>query len=194
MREKATRRSQPCVRRRFDCVSNQAPPRPGQPGGRPQRRKIPVVAVLDSNSDPTGVTYPVPGNDDAIRAITLYCDLIVARSRTQAIRQAAGEPDQHGGNRNWRAAWTVPQSAHRPARNFGRLGPVEAATAQRLRRSDQMDVHHRASAQKARPDLPQDRQRVVITVQRYQSTCPVWSSATRYSPPSARRATRLPNV
>jgi small subunit ribosomal protein S2 len=37
---------------------------------------IPVVAVVDSNSDPEGVTYPIPGNDDAIRAITLYCDLI----------------------------------------------------------------------------------------------------------------------
>ncbi len=37
---------------------------------------IPVVAVLDSNSDPDGVTYPIPGNDDAIRAISLYCDLI----------------------------------------------------------------------------------------------------------------------
>jgi small subunit ribosomal protein S2 len=37
---------------------------------------IPVVAILDSNSDPEGVTYPIPGNDDAIRAITLYCDLI----------------------------------------------------------------------------------------------------------------------
>jgi small subunit ribosomal protein S2 len=37
---------------------------------------IPVVAVLDSNSDPKGITYPIPGNDDAIRAITLYCDLI----------------------------------------------------------------------------------------------------------------------
>ena len=37
---------------------------------------IPVVAVLDSNSDPVGVTYPIPGNDDAIRAITMYCDLI----------------------------------------------------------------------------------------------------------------------
>lgn len=36
---------------------------------------IPVVAILDSNSDPEGVTFPVPGNDDAIRAITLYCDL-----------------------------------------------------------------------------------------------------------------------
>ncbi len=39
---------------------------------------IPVVAVLDSNSDPKGVTYPIPGNDDAIRAITLYCDLVAS--------------------------------------------------------------------------------------------------------------------
>ncbi len=37
---------------------------------------IPVIAVLDSNSDPQGITFPIPGNDDAIRAITLYCDLI----------------------------------------------------------------------------------------------------------------------
>ena len=37
---------------------------------------IPVIAILDSNSDPVGVTYPIPGNDDAIRAITLYCELI----------------------------------------------------------------------------------------------------------------------
>lgn len=39
---------------------------------------IPVVAVLDSNSDPTGIAYPIPGNDDAIRAINLYCDLVTA--------------------------------------------------------------------------------------------------------------------
>jgi small subunit ribosomal protein S2 len=37
---------------------------------------IPVVAVVDSNADPEGVAYPIPGNDDAIRAINLYCDLI----------------------------------------------------------------------------------------------------------------------
>ena len=37
---------------------------------------IPVVAVLDSNSDPSGVQFPIPGNDDAIRAIQTYCDLI----------------------------------------------------------------------------------------------------------------------
>ena len=38
---------------------------------------IPVVAVVDSNSAPDGIAYPVPGNDDASRAINLYCDLMV---------------------------------------------------------------------------------------------------------------------
>jgi len=38
---------------------------------------IPVVAVIDSNSDPDGITFPIPGNDDALRAINLYCDLVV---------------------------------------------------------------------------------------------------------------------
>ena len=37
---------------------------------------IPVVAIIDSNCDPDEVTYPIPGNDDAARAIQLYCDLI----------------------------------------------------------------------------------------------------------------------
>ena len=38
---------------------------------------IPVVAILDSNSDPAGIQFPIPGNDDAIRAIQTYCDLMV---------------------------------------------------------------------------------------------------------------------
>ena len=37
---------------------------------------IPIVAILDTNSDPTGISYPIPGNDDARRAINLYCDLV----------------------------------------------------------------------------------------------------------------------
>ncbi len=41
-----------------------------------RKLNIPVVAVLDSNSDPEGVEFPVPGNDDAIRAISLYCELV----------------------------------------------------------------------------------------------------------------------
>ena len=38
--------------------------------------KIPIVAIVDTNSDPTGISFPIPGNDDARRAINLYCDLI----------------------------------------------------------------------------------------------------------------------
>jgi small subunit ribosomal protein S2 len=40
--------------------------------------KIPVIAILDSNSSPDGIAYPIPGNDDAMRAIHLYCDLVSA--------------------------------------------------------------------------------------------------------------------
>ncbi len=56
-----------------------------------RKLKIPVIAILDSNSDPDGIDYPVPGNDDAGRAITLYCDLVsraaidgIARSEASA--------------------------------------------------------------------------------------------------------------
>lgn len=37
---------------------------------------IPVFAILDTNADPDGVNFPIPGNDDALRAIELYCDLV----------------------------------------------------------------------------------------------------------------------
>ncbi|HYA81621.1 MAG TPA: 30S ribosomal protein S2 [Methylocystis sp.] len=53
------------------------------------RLKIPVVAILDTNCDPDGVSYPVPGNDDAGRAIALYCDL-VARAAIDGISRSQG--------------------------------------------------------------------------------------------------------
>ena len=41
-----------------------------------KKLNIPIVAILDTNSDPTGINFPIPGNDDARRSINLYCDLI----------------------------------------------------------------------------------------------------------------------
>jgi len=38
--------------------------------------QVPIVAILDSNSDPTGINFPIPGNDDARRSIDLYCELL----------------------------------------------------------------------------------------------------------------------
>ena len=63
---------------------------------------IPVVAILDSNSNPNGIAFPVPGNDDASRAIRLYCDAIAdaaasgkagnARSRGEDVGAMAEPP------------------------------------------------------------------------------------------------------
>jgi small subunit ribosomal protein S2 len=55
-----------------------------------KKLNIPVIGVLDSNSDPDGITHPIPGNDDAGRAITLYCDL-VARAAIEGIGRAQGD-------------------------------------------------------------------------------------------------------
>jgi small subunit ribosomal protein S2 len=41
-----------------------------------RKLNIPVVAILDTNCDPQGISYPIPGNDDAARALQLYCDLV----------------------------------------------------------------------------------------------------------------------
>ena len=55
-----------------------------------RRLGIPVAAILDSNCDPDGITFPIPGNDDAGRAIALYCDLI-ARAAIDGIGRAQGD-------------------------------------------------------------------------------------------------------
>jgi small subunit ribosomal protein S2 len=55
---------------------------------------IPVVGVIDSNSQPDGINYPVPGNDDAIRAINLYCELMggaVLDGIQQEVKAAGGD-------------------------------------------------------------------------------------------------------
>jgi small subunit ribosomal protein S2 len=55
-----------------------------------RRLNVPVAAIVDTNSDPEGITYVVPGNDDASRAISLYCDLI-AKAAIDGISRAQGQ-------------------------------------------------------------------------------------------------------
>ncbi len=58
-----------------------------------KRLGIPVAAIVDSNCDPDGITFPIPGNDDAGRAIVLLCDL-VARAAVDGIGRAQGRAGQ----------------------------------------------------------------------------------------------------
>jgi small subunit ribosomal protein S2 len=57
---------------------------------------IPVVAILDSNSDPQGIAFPVPGNDDASRAIRLYCDAIAEAANAGRTGNAAARGEDIG--------------------------------------------------------------------------------------------------
>ena len=57
---------------------------------------IPIIAILDSNSNPDGIDYPIPGNDDARRAIDLYCNLIkeTINSAKNSIPAAENKKDK----------------------------------------------------------------------------------------------------
>jgi small subunit ribosomal protein S2 len=73
------------------------------------RLKIPVAAILDTNCDPDGIAYPVPGNDDAGRAIQLYCDLI-ARAAIDGISRSQGALGVDLGAAETPVAETLPEA------------------------------------------------------------------------------------
>ena len=60
---------------------------------------IPIVAILDSNSNPDGIDFPIPGNDDARRAIDLYCNL-VKETIQNAKKAAPSKSDEKGDAEN----------------------------------------------------------------------------------------------
>ena len=87
-----------------------------------QRLNIPVAAIVDTNSDPKGITYVVPGNDDAGRAIALYCDLI-ARAAIDGISRAQGDSGIDVGA----SVRPVAEELPAPPRAASRASPVRAA-------------------------------------------------------------------
>jgi len=87
-----------------------------------QRLNIPVAAVVDTNCDPKGINYVVPGNDDAGRAISLYCDLI-ARAVIDGISRAQGEAGIDVGASTSPAQENVPPTSVTASRFQGLAGP-----------------------------------------------------------------------
>ncbi len=81
------------------------------------RLKIPVIAILDTNSDPDGVAHPIPANDDASRAIQLYCDLIATRGDRRHLAQPGRSPARTSARRKRRRRRRCPRSSSRNRRN-----------------------------------------------------------------------------
>ena len=114
------------------------------------RLKIPVIAILDTNSDPDGITYPIPANDDAGRAIQLYCDL-VARAAIDGISRGQGAQGVDLGEAEAPIAEPLPEAPEperfddRPLRAPGR----PARRAGRPRQTDRRRPADRQEAQRA---------------------------------------------
>ena len=87
-----------------------------------QRLNIPVAAIVDTNCDPKGIAYVVPGNDDAGRAISLYCDL-VARAAIDGISRAQGDAGIDVGASAQPAREELPAAAGQASTFQGLAGP-----------------------------------------------------------------------
>jgi len=81
-----------------------------------KKLNIPIVAVVDTNCDPDGIDFPVPGNDDAGRAITLYCDLI-ARAALDGLERSQSSAGVDVGAATAPPAEPLPEAV--------KAGPVE---------------------------------------------------------------------
>jgi small subunit ribosomal protein S2 len=121
-----------------------------------RRLGIPVAAVIDSNCDPVGITYPIPGNDDAGRAIALYCDL-VARAALDGISRAQGEMGADVG-----AAEEVPEEPQLAAAGEEPAEEVrpEAGPVTGMEAADR-DTPAVAEARAADPEPEADRQKAM---------------------------------
>jgi small subunit ribosomal protein S2 len=81
---------------------------------------IPIVAIIDTNCNPDGIDFPIPGNDDAGRAISLYCDLIARACIDGIERSQSGSGVDIGSMEN-------PGTEPLPAGKIGKFKGIEAA-------------------------------------------------------------------
>jgi len=124
-----------------------------------RRLNVPVAAIVDTNCDPDGINFVVPGNDDASRAITLYCDL-VAKAAIDGISRAQGAHGADSGAHQYGPAGktdktrfagaadkTQRHSARQDARDHRQDGAERVvAFAARQRERQHADEMHRPDA------------------------------------------------
>ena len=113
---------------------------------------IPVVAIIDSNSNPSGIDYRIPGNDDALRAITLYCDLM-ARAVLDGIQTELARSGEDVGEAEAVPDEALPDSATPPAQE----SPAEAsgsATSEAAEVAPPVPTEGAAAAPDAEPAPP----------------------------------------
>ena len=95
-----------------------------------RKLNIPVISILDTNCDPAGITYPIPGNDDAARALQLYCDLMAdAILDGLTAGQVAAGVDLGASETPMEPVLAQTAAAEAPAAPAEAAAPVEGETA-----------------------------------------------------------------
>ncbi|WOE74335.1 30S ribosomal protein S2 [Alterisphingorhabdus coralli] len=90
---------------------------------------IPVIAILDTNTDPTNIAFPVPANDDASRAVRLYCDAIAAAASQGGANAAAASGEDLGAAAEPAAEAIVAEPAPEAEAAPAEAAPAEAEPA-----------------------------------------------------------------
>jgi small subunit ribosomal protein S2 len=99
---------------------------------------IPVVAVVDSNSAPDGIAFPVPGNDDASRAINLYCDLMVGAVLDGIQAEMAASGADLGEIEELPEELTAAEELEAPAEPAAAEAPAESAAAEEPEKAEEV--------------------------------------------------------
>ncbi|MCH8321952.1 MAG: 30S ribosomal protein S2 [Proteobacteria bacterium] len=93
-----------------------------------QKLNIPVVAILDTNCDPDGIAFPIPGNDDATRAITLFCELF-SGAVLDGIQEEMTLKEQGAAKTGKETGEKAAAPAEKPAAKEAEKKPVKAPEA-----------------------------------------------------------------
>jgi small subunit ribosomal protein S2 len=111
-----------------------------------KRLNIPVAAIVDTNCDPDGITFPVPANDDAARAISFYCDL-VARAALDGISRGQGALGLDIGAAEEPLVEEIPASVDVPSEPTQQAEPTD-----QTEQTEQTEQFERLTAPRGAPD------------------------------------------
>ena len=115
---------------------------------------IPVVAIIDSNCDPDLITHPIPGNDDAIRAINLYCDLF-ARAVIDGLQEELAASGADIGAAEVGLAEDLPPTGGEAAQAAGAAEDTPAAGAAAAEAAAETPAETPAEAEAAPAEAPE---------------------------------------
>ena len=117
---------------------------------------IPVVGIIDSNSKPEGIDFPVPGNDDAIRAIDLYCELMVG-AVLDGIQQEVTSAGKDLGESPEGPVEKLPNEVKQPVKPEAKAKKPEETTQEKVQEKGEQKAEEKSQTKAKKPAATKDK-------------------------------------